>query len=238
MNGYIISPIGIVVIAVYSFLILIITFFISRLLLRFRWKWMVLAPPTITLLSLPWVEEAWISWHFNEACKDAGVTVSRQVEVEGYLDALSPKEKRHVKVGSHLVPQPVDFEQQGYVYYEEALIEGGATRVEREGDRLIASIFEKPKSRYVLKRHYQPGPGIYEELIGWKLQKIERQIIDSQTGEVLGRDRTIKRVLPSHEALIAGLFGPPIVMCPGPNVKPFVPQLPFPQAVLKPISKK
>lgn len=238
MNGYILSPIGMVVIAVYSFVILLATFLISRPLKRFRWTWFVLAPIMLVLISLPWAEEAWISWHFAEACKDAGVKVYRQVEVEGYLDALNPKERRYVDVGARLVPQPVDFEQQGYAYYEEALVEGGARRVEREGDRLVASISEKPKSRYVLKRHYQPGPGIYEEPIGWKLQKLERHVIDSQTEEILGRDTIIKRVLPTHEALIAGLFGPPIIICPGPNVKPFVPPPPFPQAVLKPISKR
>jgi len=37
-------------------------------------------------MALPWAEETWIAWHFNETCKEAGVKVYRQVEVDGFYD--------------------------------------------------------------------------------------------------------------------------------------------------------
>ncbi len=226
MNGYIISLVGVVVIAVYSFLILVIALLINRLLSRFRWKWVVLAPAVLVVLSLPWVEEAWISWHFNEACKDAGVTIYRQVEVEGYFDAVAPSGYEQIR----------DY---GYKFMEH--ISKTAKKIDHieffhgEWKRLT---MDHPTARFHFEYAYQPDPYRIEEPIGWKLQKIERHVIDSQTGEVLGRDITIKRVLPTHEALLARLFGPPIRLCPGPNAKPLVPPSPFPQVVLKPISKK
>ena len=237
MNGFMITPIGISVIAVYSFVILIAVLFLSRLMPKFRWKWVLLAPPAALLLTLPWAEEAWISWHFKEACKDAGVKVYRQVEVEGYLDGLSPKKKRSIEIGAYLVPHPVDFEQRGYRYYEEMLIEGGASHHERVGDRLMLSVLEIPKSRYLYKYAYQPTYNSHEEPIGWKLQKLETQVVDIQTGELLGRDITVKRWAPVADALWAQFIGSTLKTCPSPDVSPYVSPPLFPQAVLKPTLK-
>lgn len=240
MNGYMISLIGMVVIAVYSFVILLAAFLISRPLKRFRWTWWLLAPIVLVLLSLPWAEEAWISWHFAEACKDAGVKVYRQVKVDGYGICRNDLQKNDVHVGPLFKQNPnqlADFEKHGFRFYEDILADGGARHLEREGGQVIVTLREKPEARYYERYAYEPNPYQIEEPIGWKLQKIERRVIDSQTGEILGRDIKIIRVLPTHEALIAGLFGPPIIICPGPNVKPFFPPPQFPQAVLKPISK-
>ncbi|GHT97110.1 hypothetical protein AGMMS49545_23650 [Betaproteobacteria bacterium] len=105
------------------------------------------------------------------------------------------------------------------------------------------TLLERPIARYHVIYAYQPNPYVQEEPIGWKLQKMEQRVIDSQTGEILGRKTTIKRVLPTHEALLAGLLGPPIVLCPSPTVEAYLPQLPFhqppfPQSILNPISNK
>jgi hypothetical protein len=241
MSNYMISPIGIIIIAIYSGLICLVFWGLGCLLARWRWRWVLLAPPALILLFLPWIEEAWISWHFNKECQDAGVKVYRQVEVEGY--ALNEKytERSSVSTGPLFKQNPsqqTDFEKEGYRFKEYLLTDGSARHLEREGEQVVVSIRDKPEARYYyeyayLKRKYQ-----IEEPIGWKLQKIERRVIDSQTGEILGRNTKIIRILPTHEALIAGLFGPPIVMCPSRDVKPYVPPLPFPESILKPISKK
>lgn len=233
MSGYMISPIGFLIIGAYSAAIWGAAFFINRLMKNFRWRWVLIGPPALVLLSLPWAEEAWITWHFNEACKDAGVQVYRQVEVEGYLDALSPKKKKSIEVGSYLVPHPVDFEKRGYRYYEEALTDGSVSHHERIGDQLVVSIIEKPISRYAQKRHHQPEPNVYEEPIGWKLEKIEYQAIDLKNGEIIGRNTHINRGFPIHEALWARYFGGAMKTCPAPNIK----KRPFPDIVLTPISK-
>lgn len=232
-----ISPFGIVVIAIYSFVIMLVAILLSFLMPRFRWRWVLLAPPVAALLSLPWIEEAWISWYFKEACKDAGVKVYRQVEVEGYLDSQTPRKRKSIDIGIYDAPKPVEFELQGYRYFEEELVEGGVSHHERVDGQLMVSILDRPTASYRIVYHYQPTPYKIEEPIGWKLEKIERQVVDIQTGEILGRDTVIKRVLPTYEALIAALFGPPIVLCPGPNVQPYLPPPPFPQAVVKPVRK-
>ena len=40
----------------------------------------------IVVIVLPWIDEIWIAYHFHEACKDAGIHVSRQVNVDGFYD--------------------------------------------------------------------------------------------------------------------------------------------------------
>ena len=243
MSDFQITPIGIVIIAIYSFVVGAIALFLGQLLKGIRWRWWLLAPPALLLLALPWAEEAWIAWHFTEACKDAGVKVYRQVEVEGYLDSQTPKKRKSIDIGSYDIPQPMEFELQGYRFYEEKLIEGGVSHHERVNGQLVLSILEHPTARYSVAFHYQPTPYQIEEPIGWKLEKIERQVVDIKTGEILGRDVIIKRVLPTYEALIARFFGPPIVICPSfkPTTQPYVPlqfsKQSFPTNVLKPILK-
>lgn len=250
MSGFILSPIGIIVIAIYSFAIISIALLIGWLMSRFlklrpRWRWVLLAPPVIVLLALPWAEEAWISWHFKQACEDAGVKVYRTVEVEGYLDATSQDKRQSVSPGSQFPYNPTkiaSFEKKGFRYYETLLTDGGARHLERVDDKVMVTILDKPESRYRVINHYQPNLYRIEEPIGWKLEKIERRVIDSQTGEILGRYTRIIRVLPTYEALIAGLFGPPIMFCE--DAQPRNPQAAskygpgnFPQQILKPVSQ-
>ncbi len=239
MSGFQISPFGIVIIALYSFAIGTAALVLSSLLKNLRWRWWLLAPPALLLMALPWAEEAWIAWHFKEACKDAGVKVYRQVEVAGYVDDTSRSPRRSVTSGFWKGDEGSlkSFDRAGYSFIENMLDDGGVLRVERRPDGLMADVLDHPTARYRVAHHYQPTQYQIEEPIGWKLEKIERQVIDRQTGEILGRETTIKRVLPAYEALIAGLFGPPIVLCPSPDVLPYVQPLPFPQAVLKPLLK-
>lgn len=239
MSGFMISPIGIVIIAVYSFVIFLIVLFLSRLMSRFRLKWGLLMPPALVLLSLPWAEEAWISWHFNDACKDAGVKVYRQVEVDGYMDDSSRSSRKSTKPGLWTMDTGSlkSFDRAGYRFTESMLDDGGVLRVERHPDGLMATILDRPTARYHLKYTYQPAYHSHEEPFGWKLEKVERQVIDSQTGEILGRQIHINRGFPIYEALWAQFFGGAMVSCPSPNVQPYVLPPPFPQSILRPISK-
>ena len=232
MDGYILTPIGVIVIATYSFLIFLITVILRRFVKRFPWIWRGLKSLAVILLLLPWLEEAWISWHFAQACKDAGVKVYRQVEVEGYVDALNPTPRRSVPPGFwHLDKNSLQsFGRAGYLFIENMLDDGGVLHIERQQSGVLATILDRPSIQYRMVYAYQPTPFRTDEPIGWKLEKLERQVIDSKTGEILGKETDFRRVLPTYEALIAGLFGPPIKLCP----KPSIPQPPFPQSILKP----
>ena len=56
--NYQISIVGVGIIAIYSFLILLIVAWpLKKLFGTFRWKWVVIAPPVLVLLALPWAEE-------------------------------------------------------------------------------------------------------------------------------------------------------------------------------------
>ena len=85
--NYQIGVVGTGIILAYSVVILlIITWPLLKLLRKFRWKWIVVAPLTVVLLTAPWAEEYWIASHFEQACQDAGVHVYKQVEVDGFYD--------------------------------------------------------------------------------------------------------------------------------------------------------
>jgi hypothetical protein len=249
MDGYMISVVSVAIIALYSWLVLFVCVLIEKLLLR-RFSPKVcrslLAPPALVLLALPWVEEAWIVWHYNEARKDAGVWVYRQVEVEGFYDETLGGGWEYVKkYGFKFMETNIS---NARTRYQEKVL-----HIERPADlgmpfdQWSTTLLDRPTARYHVVYAYHPRRHVHEEPIGWKLEKIEYRVIDSQTGEILGRKTTIIRVLPAHEALIAGLFGPPIVSDSGPPrpirtgpqvTGPVDPSLFFTHSVLKPLPSR
>lgn len=224
MSAFQITPFGIVIIAVYSFAIVAVALLLSRLLKNFRWRWWLLAPPALLLMALPWAEEGWIAWHFNEACKEAGVKVYRQVEVEGFYDGT-------LGTGYSFI------EDYGFKFMEEKTSDGKIAHTEKADGQWKTTILEKPSARYHVIYAYQPRPHVYERPIGRKLEKSERLVIDSQTGEILGRDVAINRWASIADVLWAQFIGSTMRTCPGPDFQPYVPPPPFMQSVLKPISK-
>jgi hypothetical protein len=236
-EGYRISPVSVILIAFYSSPILLVFYLLGRLLRhRFsRWCWIWVAPPTLALLSLPWLEEAWISRNFSKACDDAGIKVYRQVEVEGYYDVLGLSSYDNIR-------------RYGFSFMEHLRnSDGKVIHLERPLDMKTSmpqwktTVLNHPTARYHVVYAYQPTRSSHDEPIGWKLFKTERRVVDSQTGEILGRYTMIKRIHPVHEALLTSLLGPPIKLCNGlPNVKPgpnYVPPLlSFPDSILKPVS--
>ncbi len=236
MNGFMMSPIGFVIVAAYSAAILSVIYLLMRAMGAFRYRWWILAPlipPTLVLLALPWAEEAWIVWHFNEACADAGVKVYRQVEVDGYVDDGYHRSPRLVKPGLHKGSPDSKkyFSNAGYRFVERVLENGKIERVEDHVDGLLTTVLDRPTARYVLRFGYHPDSLSHEEPIGWKLEKLERQVVDSETGEILGRDLRINRGLPIYEALWVRYLGPAMKSCPT-NAQPS-----FPQSILKPTAK-
>ena len=225
MSAFQITPIGIVIIAIYSFAIIVVALLLSRALKKLRWRWWLLAPPALLLMALPWAEEAWIAWHFNEACKEAGVTVYRQVEVDGFYDGT-------MGTGYSFI------EDYGFRFMEEKTSDGKVAHTERPDGQWKTTILEKPSARYHVIYAYQPRPHVYERPIGRRLEKVERQVIDSQTTEILGRDVVINRRASTADELWAQFIGSTIRSCPGPDFQAYTPSPPFMQSVLKPIPKR
>lgn len=240
MSQFQITPIGVGIIGIYALIILLVLVWpISRKLKTSRLRRPILAIVAVPFLAAPWAEEACIAWHFSEACRDAGVKVYRQVEVEGYVDDTNRGPRRNIKPGLwKLDPGSLrSFDSEGYHFRENMLDDGGVLRVERHPGGLMAMILDHPTARYRLRYAFMPTSHSHEEAIGWRLAKVERQVVDSQTGEILGREITFKRRAAMVDFLWAQLVGSTLRLCPGPSIKSDMPPPPFPQAVLIPISR-
>lgn len=86
---YQIGIVGAGIIAVYSAVILLVLIWpLAKALKKFSWRWALLGPIAFVLLAAPWAEEYWIASRFEEVCKDAGVHVYKQVEVDGLYYAV------------------------------------------------------------------------------------------------------------------------------------------------------
>jgi len=86
---YQIGIVGAGIIAIYSAIILLVVIRpLARMLRDMRGgNWIIVGPIAVVLLAAPWAEEYWIASRFEEVCKDAGVHVYKQVEVDGFYDA-------------------------------------------------------------------------------------------------------------------------------------------------------
>lgn len=204
-----ISVIGLLIITFYSALVLVVVALpLRKLLAESRWKWAVIAPPVFALLALPWAEEIWIAWHFNQLCKGAGVHVVRQVEVDGFYDST-------LRSGYELI------RDRGYRFMEHPSLQPGKIgHVERVDNQWKETVIDRPTARYHYKYAYQPTPHQYEEPVGWKIYKTETQVIDAETDEVLGRDTRYTRYSNAFEWLWVRLLGYGTTGCSGPHDQP------------------
>lgn len=216
MSAFQITPFGLIIIGIYSLVIWVVAVVLSRVLASFRRRWWILGPSMLAMMALPWGEEIWIAWNFMEACKGAGVTVYRQVEVEGYLDRTDTLKRKSLRIGPQFNANPTqqaEFEKRGYRFVEQSLDDGSARHLEREGDRVMVTVREIPEARYEIKHHFQPHRYHNDEPIGWKITKNEFQVVDRKTGEILGKDTKIKRYPNYAESLWLRYFGTGIVLC-------------------------
>ena len=81
-----ISPFGVAI----ALVLYALAFFLLRPLFRVMGSEPVLRHVRWTavplVLVLPWADEIWIASRFAELCKDAGVHITRTVEVDGFYD--------------------------------------------------------------------------------------------------------------------------------------------------------
>jgi len=215
-HSWMLTPIGIGIIGIYSAIVCVVILWpLSRLLRNSRWKRWIVSIVGFPLLAAPWAEEVWIAWHFHQACKDAGVKVVRQVEVEGYANGTNQYERNMIKTGPLFKEDQsrlLTFEKQGYRFYEDLLKDGGARHLEREGGQMMVTILDRPQARY----HYKFLDPRQEIPIGRRLKKFGDQVIDSETNEVLGSDTRFVRFPSIADSLWLQYFGPSALSCNGP----------------------
>lgn len=202
-------------------------------------RWTVITPLAFLVLALPVTDEVWITWHFNEYCKDAGVHVTRKVEVEGFYDDTGSG--FGMKEGPiTYAPASESFDKQGYRFYERKNLdvpaEKGVSHIEKINGQWQIRILKEPTARYHFKHSYQPRPQNTEEPLGLKIEKRERVVIDTETGETIGRETGFNRYPGWIDGLWINLLGSGLTQCPNPGQGS--PREHLPRAVLSPLKSQ
>jgi hypothetical protein len=217
--------------------VLILTWLFLR-----RWKYWpaVIFPLAVVAVVLPWAEEVWIAWRFHNLCKDAGVHVYRKVEANGYYDATTTGWSKPEVVTD---PRAIaEYEQSGFRFRERNTsvvghAPGKISHLAKDSDgSWRVSVIEKPTARYHYKHSYQPSPNVYEQPMGWGIEKKELIVVDSETGETIARDLGYNRRSSWIQRIWIGLIGSDLVQCPDPGKGP--PREYLPDAAVKPILAK
>ena len=216
----------------FDYLIIAVIYALAATALFFGWLWLrrwrswrlVIVPVALVALIAPWADEVWIAWRFGQLCKDAGVHVYRKVETDGYYDATTTGWSK-----SEVVTDPrqiTDYENSGFRFRERnTSVSGHApgkiSHLEKYPDGTWRiTVIDRPMARYHYKHSYQPSPHVYEEPMGWGLEKKEQIVIDTETKEVLGRDTRYRRYPSFVTQLWAKYFGSAVVGCDGPSDEP------------------
>jgi len=232
-----ISIIGIGLIAVFYAILVAILVPLWRWLSPAWLKWSVTVPLALLLLALPVADEVWITWHFNELCKDAGVHVTRKVDVEGYLNDTSRASPDYAKEFVITDASAIrEFDRAGYRFKESLFSDGRVRHLERVPEGIRITILDRPAARYVYKHAYQPTPHKTEEPVGFRIGKREIIIVDSQTGETIGRETGFNRYPGWIDWLWIRFLGNGMTQCPDAGQGP--PREHLPSAVLNPMKNK
>lgn len=183
----------------FDYIIIAVFYALAATVLLFAWLWLrrwrhwraVLIPVALVALIAPWADEVWIAWRFGQLCKDAGVHVYRTVEVDGFYDST-------MRSGYELI------KRHGYKYMEHP--SDPRTKVdyvERIDGEWKKTTLDRPRSRYI----YQFADPRQEVPAGFKIEKTEWQVVDSQNGEIIGRETRFSRYPGWVQSLWIKYFG-------------------------------
>lgn len=181
------------------------------------WAKIALPVLAIAVLVAPWADEVWIAWRFNELCKDAGVRVVRKVEAAGFYDDT-------MRSGYELV------DQYGFTFMEHRSGSAGKVEhVQKVDGKWIVSNHDRPTARYHYKRmiEFRDASGIHHEIeVALKIMKMGEEVVDSQTGQVIGRNIAYRRSPGWIEGLWIQFLGTGATICSGSAPQP--PSLRYP----------
>ncbi len=164
-----------------------------------KYPWII---AVIVISCILFGDEVWISWRFNQLCKDAGVHVYQKVEVEGFYDDI------HGSANDHI-------EKHGFRFAEgKSRTNGKIAHVEKVNGEWIVTLLDHPEARYIYK--YSAN----NEDMGLQLEKWEVVVVDSRTGAILGRDTRYKKYPGWVTGLWDKLWGVHPTICEGSAPKP------------------
>jgi len=212
----------------FDYLIIAVIYALAATALFFGWLWLrrwrswrlVIVPVALVALIAPWADEVWIAWRFGQLCKDAGVHVYRKVETDGYYDATTTGWSK-----SEVVTDPrqiTDYENSGFRFRERnTSVSGHApgkiSHLEKYPDGTWRiTVIDRPMARY----HYKFADPRQEVPAGFKIEKMEWQVTDSQNGEVIGRETRFNRYPGWAQSLWIKHFGNGGITCEGSAPQP------------------
>jgi hypothetical protein len=202
------SPIGMLIYAVYAaFVIAVAAILPWRTFLKDKvWKWWVILPIAVPLLVAPVAEEMWIEYHFEEACKDAGLHVKRKVEVAGYYNATTLDTSNEDKIikDESLVKY---YTKELFSYEERRTMTGKVRHREIVNDTIEQTILDAPRARYHLRQTSN------HRVIGHRLKKFERDVYDSIEDEVIARKTSYARYSNTIENIWLHFLGDGQIIC-------------------------
>lgn len=214
-----ISPIGIVI----ALIIYAITFLALRPVFRALGRKKVLRnlrwPLGALLLILPWTDEFWISWHFSRLCENSGVHISRSVRADGFYDETMPSGYEYI-------------ERLGFRYMEHPSRNSSdlIDHIEKAGDQWVVTPLSQPRARYRYRKSSD------NEVVGYRIYKLEYVLLDDQTSTIVARNTIYKRYRGWIEGLWVRHLGSGLTICPDPELNSRQP--PFPASAILPNSNR
>jgi hypothetical protein len=212
----------------------------------------------LVIAMLPWTEELWIAFRFSQLCReDAGVFINKTVEVTGFYDDTAGWGPRQIEASGYQFVESRDTLHRKLLRVERAddtarkraldwyaRNHPGMARPDRQylveplSDDVYVAVspngidawrvasIQRPSARYRYEEPHSHTP------VAYRITKIERVVLDTHTGEVLGREtRYARRPYWFFVSLDA-----PLMLCPGPQEGPPFRVGSIYNAVLKPAS--
>ena len=132
-------------------------------------KWATLALLGVALAAIPVADDAYIQWHFNRLCRDAGMHYEKKIVVDGFYDSV-------MSSGYEMV------EKAGFRFVEHRKqVSGKLERVERVGGEWRVTELDRPTARYHYKFSSQ------HDRVALQVTKMEAIILDTEADKVVAR---------------------------------------------------
>lgn len=154
-------------------------------------KWGTLGLLGVVLAAIPVGDDAYIQWHFNRLCRDAGMHYEKKIAVDGYYDSVMTGPSTAGPITN--LPAIESYDRDGFRFFERRA--GYApgkygdqplqySHVEKADGKWQTSILDRPTARY----HYKHSSK--HDAVAFQVTKFEDVILDTETKKVIGR-RTI-----------------------------------------------
>ncbi len=213
MRFYYLSLISLLLVAIFYFVALYVVRQIWKENLKRPFTgvgaWVVVA----VVLVAPWSEELWIAYNFGQLCrKDAGIFINKTVEVEGFYDSTMRSAFENTKPGSYQFVEHATEDRKGFERVQRASDEDralalawysetnpGKDRPKGQSifhplnDRETVAVYPNGVDAWRITKLDQPTARYhcrevdFLKPVSHQIDRVERAVVDVQTGDVLGR---------------------------------------------------